>query len=315
MSQFLFALNAVLPVFLLILTGIVLRRISMIDEKFIQQSSKLVFKVALPLLIFQKMSRIDFSKVFDAQQMFLVFLLVTGAFLVVFLLSGFFIKDGACRGAFVQGAFRSNTAIVGLAIIINIYGDSGAAQAAIILAIVFPLYNIYSVAALIIPLKKAREKGAFYQVVKAIIKNPLILAVLIALPFSLFSLNIDPVLQTFTGYLAQLTLPLALIGVGGSLSFSAFRQALIHAVVSSSIKLILYPVLVVLILVAVGIKGEALGIIFILLGSPTAVSSYVMAKSMDSDSELAASIIVLTTMGSVITIGGGIFILKLLSLI
>lgn len=315
MSHFLFALNAVLPVFLLILTGILLRKLSLIDENFIQISSRLVFKVALPTLIFQKLSTIDFQNVFDGREMFYIFVIVTGGFTLIYYLTGFFIKDGPQRGAFVQGAFRSNIAIVGLAIIINVYGDSGAARAAIDLVLIFPLYNIYAVLALVLSLKKERDQGTFLSVLKAIIKNPLILAVLIALPFSFFSLNTGQIVETFTGYLSQLTLPLALIGVGGSLNFTVFKQTFSKALLSSSIKLLIYPAVAVFLLLSAGFEGEPLGIIFIMLGSPTAVSSFPMARAMGSDSELAAAIIVLTTIGSVFTIGTGIFILRILGFI
>ncbi|MBN2659274.1 MAG: AEC family transporter [Spirochaetales bacterium] len=314
MSSFFFAVNAVLPVFLLILTGIVLRKVSLIDERFIGVSSKLVFKVALPALIFSKISTVDFMKLLNGEEILIIFLVVTGGFLLIYFLSGFFLRDGAERGAFVQGAFRSNIAIVGLAIIINVFGDSGAARTAIDLVLIFPLYNIYAVMALVIPLQK-ENAGTVRMIVKAIVTNPLIIAVLVALPFSLFSIDTGRIVGTFTGYLSNLTLPLALIGVGGSLNFSSFREKLPKAAASAFIKLVLYPVLVLVILIAAGFRGEPLGVIFIMLGSPSAVSSYVMAKAMGSDSDLAAGIILITTLGSVVTLGLGIFLLKLSGLI
>ncbi|MBB6482441.1 AEC family transporter [Spirochaeta isovalerica] len=314
MSSFLFSVNAVLPVFLLILTGLVLRRLALIDEGFINVSSKLVFKVALPALIFSKISRVDFLSLLNGKEIYTIFFLVSGGFFLIFFLSGFFIKNGAERGAFVQGAFRSNIAIVGLAIIINVFGDSGAARTAISLVLIFPLYNIYAVMALVIPLQK-ENAGTIKMILKAIVTNPLIIAVIVSLPFSLLSIDTGKVFETFTGYLSNLTLPLALIGVGGSLNFSTFSEKFSKALASALIKLVFYPVLVVIILLAAGIRGESLGVIFIMLGSPSAVSSYVMAKAMGSDSDLAAGIIVLTTLGSVLTLGLGIFLMKSYGLI
>jgi len=314
MENLLFALNAVLPVFLLILTGIFLKKLTILDDQFIAKSTKLVFKVALPALIFQKISHADFSQLFDAKEILIIVLLVTGSFLLIFLLSGLFIKDGAERGAFIQGSFRSNIAIVGLAIISNVFGESGVAHTAIALVFIFPMYNIYAVLALIIPLKKG-SSGAPKVIMKAIVTNPLIIAVFIALPFSIFSIETGSITNSFLEYLSRMTLPLALLGVGGSLSFSSFKKGFLKAVTASSIKLIIYPVIVVLILLAAGYKGESLGVIFIMLGCPTAVSSYVMAEAMGSDSDLAAGIILITTLGSIFTIGLGIFVMKSLGFI
>jgi len=314
MENLLFALNAVMPIFLLIITGIVLKKMHILDDQFISKSTKLVFKVALPALIFQKVGSADFSQVFDKREIFYIVIIVTVSFLLIYSLSGFFIKDGAERGAFVQGAFRSNIAIVGLGIISNVFGETGVARAAIALVFIFPMYNIYAVLALIMPLKKGHE-GAVSMIFRAIITNPLIIAVLVALPFSLFSINTGEITADFLGYLSRMTIPLALLGVGGSLNFSSFKKSFAKALSSSVIKLIIYPLIVVYILLSAGFKGESLGVIFIMLACPSAVSSYVMAKALGSDSDLAAGIILLTTLGSILTIGFGIFMLKSYGLI
>ncbi len=314
MENLLFALNAVMPVFLLILTGIILKKIHILDDQFISKSTKLVFKVALPALIFQKVGSADFSQIFDMREIIYIVGIVTVSFLLIYFLSGFFIKNGAERGAFVQGAFRSNIAIVGLGIISNIFGETGVARAAIALIFIFPMYNIYAVLALIMPLKKGHA-GAGSMILKAIITNPLIIAVFIALPFSLFSINTGEITGHFLGYLSRMTIPLALLGVGGSLNFSSFKKGFVKALSSSIIKLIIYPLIVIFILLAAGFGGESLGVIFIMLACPSAVSSYVMAEALGSDSDLAAAIILLTTLGSVVTIGTGLFILRSLGFI
>lgn len=309
MENLLFALNAVMPVFLLIVTGVMLKKIHILDDLFISRSTKLVFKVALPALVFQKVGSADFSQIFDKREVLYIVVIVTICFLLIYFISGFFIKDGAERGAFVQGAFRSNIAIVGLGIISNVFGETGVARAAIALIFVFPMYNIYAVLALIMPLKKGNA-GAASMIFKAIITNPIIIAVIVALPFSLFSINTGEITRNFLEYLSRMTIPLALLGVGGSLNFSSFKKGFIKALSSSIIKLIIYPLIVVFVLLAGGFRGESLGVIFIMLACPSAVSCYVMAEALGSDSDLAAAIILLTTLGSVVTIGAGLFVLR-----
>ncbi|MCP4159892.1 MAG: AEC family transporter, partial [Deltaproteobacteria bacterium] len=104
MENLIFAINAVLPVFLIIVMGIFLKRVSVLDDQFIAKSTKLVFKVALPALIFQKISRADFNQVFDRREILFIVLILTGVYILIFFFSGFFIKDGASRGSFIQGA-------------------------------------------------------------------------------------------------------------------------------------------------------------------------------------------------------------------
>lgn len=314
MNNFIFAINAVLPVFSLILLGIFLKKRSILDDQFISKSSRLVFKVALPVLIFRNVSQADFASIYDGKIVLMIILFVSAGFFLVFFLSGFIIKDGAVRGAFVQGAFRSNTSIVGLAIIANVFGESGVALAALPMVFIFPMYNIYSVLALTIPLN-GNNRGSAKRILKMIITNPLIIAVFVALPFSLFSIRIPDVMGTFLSYIARMTLPLALLGVGGSLNFQSFKKKLIPALSASFIRLVLYPIAAVFVCLALGISGDSLGVICIMMGSPTAISSYVMADSMGADKDLAAGIILITTLSAILTIGSGIFMLKTLGLI
>ncbi|MCP4162682.1 MAG: AEC family transporter, partial [Deltaproteobacteria bacterium] len=118
------------------------------------------------------------------------------------------------------------------------------------------------------------------------------------------------VVNSFLEYLSRMTLPLALLGVGGSLSFTSFKKGFLLALSASIIKIIIYPVISLVILLLAGFRGESLGVLFIIMGSPCAVSSYVMAKAMGSDSDLAAGIILITTLGSILTIGFGVFMMK-----
>lgn len=314
MNSLLFSLNAVLPVFLLIVLGIILKKMSILDDEFITKSTRLVFKVTLPVLVFNTVSHADFKQIYNGTEVFSVVFMVTVGFLLIFFISRFFIKDGPSRSSFIQGAFRSNAAIVGLAVIANVFGDTGLAKAAIPMVFIFPMFNVYSVLALTIPLNE-KGKTSPFLVLKIIITNPLIISVLIALPFTLFAIPIAPVADTFFSYLSRMTLPLALLSIGGSLNFHSFKKELKLALSSTFIKLVIYPLVTAFVLIALGITGESFGVIFIMMGCPTAISSYVMADVMGANKELASGIIVLTTLASTLTLGIGLFVIKALGLI
>lgn len=314
MSSFLFSLNAVLPVFFLILLGILLKRTSLINDSFISQSSRLVFKVALPFLIFRTVSSADFQQIYNGREVLSVVLLVTLGFLLIFAVGRIFIKDGAALGPFVQCSFRSNTAIVGLAVIANVFGETGLAKAAIPMVFIFPMYNVYSVLSLELSMNRSGA-GRFASIVKSIMTNPLIIAVLISLPFTLFSISLPAAADTFLSYVSRMALPLGLLGVGGSLNFKALKEKILPVLISSSIKIIIYPLVTALVLLWAGIQGESLGVIVILMGCPTAISSYVMSEAMGADGMLAAGVIAVTTLGSILSLGTGIFLLRFFGLI
>lgn len=309
MSSFLFSLNAVLPVFFLILLGAILKRFSLINDSFIGQSSLLVFKVALPALIFRTVSQADFQQIYDGREVLAVVLVVTLGFLLIFAGARIFIREGAVLGAFVQCSFRSNTAIIGLAVIANVFGETGLAKAAIPMVFIFPMYNVYSVLSLALSMK-GQGAGRFSSILKSIFTNPLIIAVLISLPFTMFSITVPVVADTFLSYVSRMALPLGLLGVGGSLNFKALKERLVPVLFSSGLKIIIYPLVTALVLIWMGISGESLGVIVILMGCPTAISSYVMSEAMGADSLLAAGVIAVTTLGSILSLGTGIFLLR-----
>ena len=214
-----FTANIVAPIFFIVFLGYLLKRVRLIDESFINTASKLVFVVTLPTLVFMSISRTDFHAVFNPQQLGYVFFGTLISFIALWLVARRWIQRPEDLGVFIQGAFRSNYGIIGLAISFNLFADSGLAQASLLLALVIPLFNVLSIIALTLP---AKNSGGFtlLQTCTEIIKNPLIIAVLLALPFSYFGLQLPDLVQKTGRYFANLTLPLALLAIGGSLNLA-----------------------------------------------------------------------------------------------
>lgn len=309
MENLLFTANLVIPVFLIVGVGFLLKKLNIIDNNFVNVSSKIVFSASLPALIFVEISRISLDKVFDLNIIIFVYLGVLISFLISWLIASPFSKSGREKGVFIQGSFRGNFAIIGLALIANIFGSNGLGKASIILAFLIPLYNVLSVIALTVPLRKERElsfKNLFFE----ILKNPLILAVIFSLPFSYFNLHIPDIVQKTVDYLAALSLPLALIGIGGFMNLKEIKKASVTAFASAFLKLVLFPLAAAFFAYQFNFTGDDLGIIFILFACPSAIASFIMAEAMGSNGKLAANIVLITTLSSIITITLGIFILK-----
>ncbi|HDR05694.1 MAG TPA: AEC family transporter, partial [Candidatus Marinimicrobia bacterium] len=121
MENLIFAFNSIAPVFFIVFMGIFLKRIKLIDDHFVKVSSQLVFKVTIPALIFINIAKADFGQAFQGKMILFALLVIGLSFLLIFILT-FPIENMRLRGAFIQSAFRSNYAILGLALLMNLYG-------------------------------------------------------------------------------------------------------------------------------------------------------------------------------------------------
>ncbi len=307
-ENIIFTANIVAPVFLIIAVGYFSKKRKIINEAFVDVTSKFVFQISLPVFIFLKISELDLSQVFELKQIFYIYIGTFLTYLIIWLASTPFIKNPKDKSAFIQGAFRGNYAIIGLALISNLFGNDALGKATLTLAFLLPLYNVLAVIVLIVP--KHSGKVNIKPIVFEILLNPLILAVIIGLPFSYFKIHIPEMFSSTGTFLADLALPLALIGIGGSLNTENLKRASDLAFISSAIKIIAIPLVLTIGALLLGYKNDDLGIMFIVFACPTAIASFVMADAMGANSKLAGNIIMITTLGSVFTISIGILLLK-----
>lgn len=314
LTDLLFIMNVVLPVFLLVFIGIVLRILSIIDDKFVRITSDFVYKVSLPALVFLKLYDVDLGRTFSMPMMLII---IVGTIVVYYFsrLIAYYLKlKPEDEGVYIQGAFRSNYAIVGLAIILRMFGPEAVAKASFYLIFALPIYNLLAVIVLNKPHNRG-EKLALSKTMKEIILNPLIVAVIMAIPFSAFSIRLPDAIDTTGNYLAEIALPLALLGIGGSFNINSLKKASGLAFGSASIKNIIAPLFATLAAYYIGITGTDLGIIFIVFACPTAIVSFIMAAGMRGNIRLAGNIIIISTLGSLFTMTLGLFLLRYLSLI
>lgn len=310
MSSFVFALNATLPVFLVILLGWFLIRIHLLNDAFLKAADQYVFKCALPVSLFLSIAKMDLYSDFDPKFCLFCFVVTTIVFFGVWGCARLFLKNRALIGAFTQAAARSSAAILGIAFAVNIYGDSGMVPMMIVSAV--PFFNIYSVLILTFSpqvddagrlLPPAAEGGALVK--KAclnVLKNPIILGILAGIPFALLRIPLPTILNSTLTTVGGTATPIALLVIGGSFSGAEALKKWKPAAVASFIKLFLLPGLFLPAAVALGFRTSELVAILIMLGSPTTVSCYVMAKNMNGDGVLTSNVVVLTTLFSSVSI-------------
>lgn len=302
-----FSLSITGPISIVLILGIVLSRLRLIDQAFIETGSKLVFTVTLPALLFFNISQASFSQSANFPLIITGLIVTFVTWLILELLAAKFIVDDQDRGVVVQGGFRSNMGIFGLAYCFNAYGNDGLVMASLYMAAVTVLFNILSIMTLNRALKKNQ---GFKNTLIGIVKNPLILAILAALPFSYFNIKLPEFTLKTGEYFANMTLPLALLCIGASLDFRAMRHDVLQAVIASAAKLFLAPALMLIIAISVGFRGLELGTLLLMSSAPTAAASYVMVKSLGGNAALAANIIVITTLGSLFTTSTAIIVMS-----
>jgi malonate transporter len=313
-QQLVFVGSITLPVFSLVFIGIWLKRYDKIDDAFTAKASYIVFNLALPVLMFAAIVRTDIAQIGNPRLISFALLMALLSFTTLWFASRLLITDKRNLGVFVQGCFRSNLGILGLAFCVTTFAEAGLAVGALLLAVITPLYNILSIYALT---HAANEdsKMNWPALFKGVITNPLIVAIFLALPFAYLQITLPDVVMRSIDYLAAMTLPLALICIGGSLSFAALKQTQWLSWVAVIIKLLLMPAIIAILAYASGFRGVELGCLILMFASPTAAASFVMVRTIGGNHTLAANIIALTTLISLFSVSIAIYLLKVFALI
>lgn len=316
MENFIYSINVTLPIFLVMVIGYVLKQIGMLNDNFVTVANKFNFKVTLPFMLFRDISSVDMRAVFDLRYVLFCALVSTACFWLIWGGAKLFLKEKYMRGAFVQASFRSSAAVMGLAFIENIYGTSAMGPLMIVSAV--PLYNIFSVIVLTFEGAHAGSESQSRKIKEAcvnIAKNPIILGILAGLIVGLLGIDFPVIVDKTVNSVAQMATPLALITIGAGFEGRKALAKMKPTIAAALIKLVVQPLIFLPVAAWMGFTGEKIIAILIMLASPTTPSCYIMAKNMDNDGVLTASVIVATTLLAAFTLTGWIFALKMLGLI
>ncbi|MDT8440300.1 MAG: AEC family transporter [Desulfuromonadales bacterium] len=301
MALFFDILNIVLPVFVVIALGWLLRRIGLIDAPFLQMTNQLVYYVCLPLLLFYKIGTADFGINFNGRLVVASIATVAITFLISYAYTVARGYPAAQRGVFSQGSFRGNIAYIGLAIAMNAYGESGLTRAAILMGFLVPFLNLFAILALLWPHRGNTGQRGMTFWVRQFALNPLILASFLGIAWSFFELPIPVLFDRSLKIATGMALPLALLAIGGSFSLEKLRGDLFTASLASGAKLVWMPLLAALLLIGLGVDGMDLAIGVLIAGTPAATANYIMAHQLHGDAELAGGIVMLSTLLSAVT--------------
>ncbi len=316
MENFIYSLEVTLPIFLVMILGYFLKQIGMLNDEFVTVANRFNFKVTLPFMVFKDIASVDIKAVFDVRYVLFCALVSTACFWIIWGGVKLFVKDKSIRGAFVQASFRGSAAVMGLAFIHNIYGESAMGPLMIVGAV--PLYNIFSVIVLTFEANDSagiNKKEKIKQACINICKNPIIIGILLGLISGVIGVDYPVVVDKTVSSIAQLAAPLALITIGAGFEGRKALAKMKPTIAVSLIKLVIQPLVFLPVAITMGFTGEKIIAILIMLASPTTPSCYIMAKNMHNDEVLTASAVVTTTLMGAFTLTGWIFLLKTMGLL
>ncbi len=313
LDAMLFSVGVTLPSILLLVLGWYLRRSDQIDQRFCDQASKIVFNYSLPALLFFSIYRSDTDLLENLNLILAGVVTIMSLFLGAELVARRLVKAPRDHGVFVQGVFRANMMIIGLAFVSSAYGANGVAIAAIFGGVLTLLLNVLAV----ITLSKATANKKFNPLLMArqIVTNPLIIGILLSLACKWLHVPIPSLITEAGGYVSSLALPLALICAGATLDFRKIFSASDIAMWSSVGRLIVAPIVAVIVGLVFALSSMELGVMLLMTASPAAAASYVMAKAMGANDVAAANIIGITTVGAMPTMAVSLTLLRFFGLI
>jgi predicted permease len=294
-------LKTILPIFVIIFLGWGLRQIHFMQEGFLKPANRLVYYVAIPAMIFREIAEAELVQHFS-----LVLVVATLAPLIIVALTGLILVRGIKLeryrvGSFLQCTFHGNLGYIGLAVSFYFLGDEGFTRASILAGFLILLQNFLSVVALSRFNKEPNQTISTLSIIRRVLLNPIIISAMAGMTISLTGLDLPVILDRSLKILSGMALPLALLVIGTSISFAQMRQQLRVTTLISILKLLLLPALGLAFFRLLDLGSIEYLPALILLASPSATVSYVMATEMAGDADMATAAISVTTLVSAVT--------------
>ena len=310
MENFLLALNVVLPIFFIMTLGFFLKKIQMVDENSLNIMNRLVFRVFMSTLLFLNVYNIgDFSKLSIDNLKLLAYAFII-IFIIVFLAWLIYmpkVKEKKKLSVLIQGVYRGNFVLFGLAIVDSIYGKEGLATVSLLTIVVIPTFNVLAV--IILEYYSGREISKL-KLLKQVFKNPLIIATLLGISFIILKINIPkPAYKTLSD-ISKIATPLAFVVLGAELQIGNMLKNIKYLISVNILRLVGNPLITIGVGKLIGFQGIELVALLSMSACPTAVASYTMAKEMNADEDLAGEIVATTSILSIFTIFCWVLILK-----
>ena len=303
------AAKAVAPMFILIGIGMFVRRAGIVTREENRHFNRMVFLVFFSTMMFNNIYNAKLGEVFDGKLIaYTVTAIITMYFASIFAVTRFE-KDRRKAGATIQAIFRSNYVIMGIPLTANIFGQESdaVAVATMMAAVIVPLFNMLAVLLL-----EAFRGGRVtpLEILKQLMKNPLLMGAVTGLIFNLSGLRLPGMLEDLVADMGAVGTPLALVILGISFDFSQIRKCGRDLVIAIIGRLLIVPGICLTCAALLGFRGPAFVAMVAAFATPCAVSSFVMAENMGSDGVLAGNAVILSSLLSCLTLFGWLFLFR-----
>lgn len=310
-SSFVVAFKAVVPVFVLIGIGLVIRWRALLTDGELKRVNRMVFQIFFFVMMFHSLYTTDLAATFRPRLIFFALAALGVVYIASFALVSWREPSDRRRGAMIQAFYRSNFVLMGLPLMANLFGGENIAVTTMMVAIVVPLYNVLGVVTLEF-FRGGRQDA--WQLLLGVLRNPMIRGALLGIACLAAGISLPVPIMKPLSQVAAATTPLALIILGASFQLGRVKEHWGALAVCVVVRLIAVPALVLTAAALWGFRGIEFATLIGIFATPCAVAGFAMAQEMDSDAELAGNAVVFTTAFSSLTIFGWIVLFKELGL-
>lgn len=290
-------LEALTPIFAIILLGFLISRTSISSQEVWQGLERLTYYLFFPALLVSRLSQTNFEV---NELLEIGYVLGFALFVFTILFTGlrkFIARDQGSLSSVYQGSIRFNT-YIGLACVEALYGDNGLTLAALCLVVYIPLVNVLSV----ISISASGGGNRWVVVTGSVLTNPLVLACLIGMGLNFYNVEVPDQGWEIIEVLSRPALPLGLLAVGAGIHFVAFGDQTWQLVVALFCKLLAFPALVVVATLLFKMAPGLSAVLLLLTCLPAPPSAYILARQLGGNVSLMANIITLQTLFAFFTI-------------
>ncbi len=294
-------ITTILPIFIVISIGFLIRGKGFITRDFVSQANRLVFSIAIPAMLFSAIAKSSFTSQVNLMMvgitLFSIFLISLVALVVAIVAN----VKYQTRGSFIQASFQGNLGYIGFAIAFYYLGESGFAVTAIIGSFLMIFHNIMAVGFLNYYRQDNPTGSQLVESLKKSATNPIILSALAGICFSLLEISIPVIIQRALDIIRGMALPMALLIIGASLNFKQLKPRLGYVVIASVMKTVIAPAVGFLLFALFSVDHSLYLPGLILLGAPTATVTYILSSQVGGDPDFAAAAISFSTLLSSVT--------------
>lgn len=311
LDSFLTAAGVVIPMALLMLLGVGLRKAGLTDRSTMRGVDNLLFRLFMPVLLFKNIYETDISQSFTPKEALFIAAALLALFPAALLLPRKLVKDRRQAASIGQAMLRTNYLLFGIAVAESLFGEGNAGPVALLGTIIIPMTNALGVIVLELGRSGRASPG---KVLTSILKNPMILATLAALGAAALPFRIPGLLWGVVEDVAGVTTTLSFLSLGVSLDFGEARANRKPLALGVALRMAAMPLVFLPLSVALGFRGQTLCALMVLFAAPTAVASYPLAVAMGADGPLAGQLVCATTVLSMFTMFLCTFLLRGLGL-